>query len=450
MKYAFSSFLIVGFLFIALSCSEDEGSAPQIDLFSATINGASMNNPNQEIPIITTIELVFSSSLDPISFQEAFSISSSAVTIDYEIAYLNAGTKAIVTLSLEYNTSYTVDLGTDIIGANGGKLAQPINFSFKTAEDDVIRSQAPCISGCLETVSLSIDGNTGSFDYYSSFPIYEESASWQDLTTAVIVVHGASRNADDYFSFVTSTLSQENFGDETVLISPFFKNASEAGGDDFYWSGVHWRKGDQSINSTKISSFAVIDEIINQLADKDHFPVLDKIIITGHSSGALFTHAYAGSNISEAIHTAITFEYVVANSQYFYYPDDQRIDEASDQLYTPSTCAGAGIWPLGYHSLPPYLSNTSETTFNLQFTNRSIGYLLGNGNQSDPTFNTTSCQNTILGSSRYQRGENMFRYMELTNVTHSHYKTIVNGIGHDGSAMYKSAEFRTLLKQLLE
>jgi len=451
MKYILKTILIVGILFTTLSCSEDEGVAPAIDILSSTINGSSINNSNQEIPIATTIEFVFSTALIPNSFEAAFSISGVSGNVDYDLTYSNATTKVTATLLLDYNTTYTVNLDAIAIGAKGEKLNQSLSFSFKTALDDVIRSQAPCTSECLETVSLSIEGTSGSFDYYSSYPIYEENASWENLTTALIVVHGVNRNADDYFSFMSSTITQENLGNEIVLISPFFKNSSEATGDDFYWSSVNWREGDQSINSAKISSYAVIDSIIDRLSDKEHFPVLDKIIITGHSAGALFTHAYAASNISESNHTDIGFEYIVANSQYFYYPDGQRIDEASNQLFTPSNCASYQIWPLGFNSAPSYLSSTTQDMLNTQFTDRSVGYLLGNGNQSDPTLNTSSCQNILQGSTRYQRGENMFRYMELVYPSsHNHYKTIVNGVGHDGSGMYKSFEFKTLIKSLLK
>jgi hypothetical protein len=199
-----------------------------------------------------------------------------------------------------------------------------------------------------------------------------------------------------------------------------------------------------------LSSFEAIDAIIDQLSNKDRFPVLKKIVLTGHSSGAAFTHVYAGANKSAAKHTALDFEYVVANSQFFYYPNDQRVNEANNQLYAPAGCSAYDIWPLGFNATPAYLAGVNSSTFNSQFSSRKVTYLLGNGSQSDPTLNTVDCENTLQGSSRYKRGENMYRFMEQTYPgIHNHKRAIVNGIGHDGQGMYQSSEFKTLLPQLL-
>jgi hypothetical protein len=195
----------------------------------------------------------------------------------------------------------------------------------------------------------------------------------------------------------------------------------------------------------------VIEDLIDQLGDKSRFPVLKKIIITGHSSGAAFTHVFSAANQSEDSHPTIDFEYVVANSQFFYYPDNQRINESSNLLYKPTNCTAYNIWPLGFNSTPSSLTGVNSTVFNSKFVARKITYLLGNGNQSDPTFNTVDCENIVQGSSRYKRGENMFRYMELSYLgIHKHKRVLVNGIGHDGEGMYQSPEFKTLLTDLVK
>ena len=97
-----------------------------------------------------------------------------------------------------------------------------------------------------------------------------------------------------------------------------------------------------------------------------------------------------------------------------------------------------------------YLVGVTEADFNQKFITRPITYMLGNGTALDPTLNTNACSATLLGSSRYQRGENIFQYMELVyGATHNHSKTIANGITHNGSAIYQSSTFRILLMDLL-
>ncbi|MEP2668720.1 MAG: Ig-like domain-containing protein [Cyclobacteriaceae bacterium] len=451
MKIVNAVILFVGFNLLASCDTSDTEPTPQLSLLTATIDGATLG-ANENVSIEAAIVLVFSASLDQTKFLSETSLSSGSSTVNFTVNFANGNTKATITPELDYGQSYVLSINAGTIGDGGERLADPLNYLFTTAQDDVIRSMTPCVStsACLQSVELQGSQGMGTFEFYSNYPIYEENAEWENLTQAIIVVHGASHDPDNYYSYLTSTLNAESLSESTVLISPFFRETSTGSQDDFYWSGNQYREGSQSSNNNKISSFTIIDKLIDQLANADRFPVLNKIIVTGHSSGAAFTHVYAASNTSESSHQEIQFEYLVANSQFFYYPDGQRINESNNQLYTPAGCAVYDIWPLGFNSPPPYLVGINETTFNSQFVNRSITYLLGNGNQSDPTLNTSDCENTLQGSTRYNRGENMFRYMELVYPsTHSHSKVVVNGIGHDGQGMYQSPAFKSWLSSHL-
>jgi hypothetical protein len=444
--------LLIGIsVFLGLGCDSEEV-APEINLLSIKINGGTFTNNIEGIPVDATVDISFSAIIDPTLFAAQLSVTANGATKDVDISYSNSTSKATLTFDWEYNTTYMVSVNAAVIGASGEELKEAISLSFKTAEDNIIRSMPPCTNTaqCLESTLLTGSVGEGTFEFYSNYPIYEENAEWENLTQAVIVVHGASHNANDYFSFLTSTLNAESLSDNTVLIAPYFRDNATNSSDDFYWSSTSWRDGKLSANTNKISSFEVIDKLIKQLVNSGRFPVLDQIIVTGQSSGGRFTHVYAPSNKSESLYPTISFDYVVSESQYFYYPDGQRIDEGTNNLYTPSSCNGYDFWPFGYDLIPDYLTGTTETEFNQNFVNRSVHYLLGNGTANDPTLNTTNCSATLLGSSRYQRGENMFRYMDLKyQMTHNHSKTIANGITHNGSAIYQSTAFRTLLTDLL-
>ena len=449
MKFSHFRSLLLAIILLAYSC-KDESVAPALKLFSISLNGANLVDGMDNVPTVSSLGIVFSAAIDPAQFEKEFSISPSPASMMFN--YANQSSKVTVGLVLELNTTYQVFLGQGAIGQNGGELDSPLSRSFTSLENEIIYSLPPCTSAsndCLQTISIGADG-TGDLDFYSSFPIYEELAEWQELEAALLVVHGANRDADNYFNFLMATLQAANLEDKVVLIAPFFKNNQEASGNDAYWTNTGWREGNNSLDPASASSFEVMDRVLEQLADKAHFPVLKKILITGHSSGGLFTHLYAAANKQDGHYPHLAFEYIPANSQYYYYPDGQRIDENTNQLYTPSGCTGYAIYPIGFNILPPYLSETSEGAFNGQFTSRSITYLLGNGTGPDPTLNTSDCYATLLGSTRYRRGENMFRYMELAFPGgHNHQKTIVAGIGHDGQSMYQSTEFRSLLLQLL-
>jgi hypothetical protein len=437
--------LLLPALLVIASCTKEDNTPANISLRSASINGGALTDGMMNVDTDANIRLVFSSSLDPAAFESALSLSP---TVAYDLSYANQSSQVTISTTLDFNTTYTLSINEDAIGLNGGRLEAPLAFTFMTREEGGASNTActEATTACLSTLNLD---NQSTFPFYASFPIYEEQ-TWPDLTSALIVVHGANRNADDYFSYLTSSLMNTGQTATTVLISPGFQDESTVQDDELYWSGSGWREGRNSSDANAISSFEVVDRIISRLADKEHFPALEKIIVTGHSSGALFTHLFAAANQSESTYPDIAFEYVVANSQYFYYPDGQRINENNNQLYTPSSCSGYTIWPFGYEVVPTYLSSTSEMALNEQFKNRSITYLLGNGDGPDGAFNDTDCSATLLGSSRYQRGENMYRYMELSyGSEHAHQRVIVPGVGHNGSGMYASDTFATLLMELL-
>ncbi|WP_422356383.1 Ig-like domain-containing protein [Roseivirga pacifica] len=435
-----------------VACGDNDDPKPAITLLAANINGGTLVDGAAGVPVESTVELVFSVALGIPKFESSFSISSSAGEPAYDITYTNASSKVVVEFTdLSYNTAYTVAVKAGTFGSNGQALQEDVSYTFTTQEDDVIRSMAPCTSAsqdCYRTVALQDNANaTGDLGFYANYPIYLENAEWEDLKQAIIVVHGANRDADNYFTYLSSTLSGEQLQASTVLIAPEFKEGGSA--TDLTW-GSNWREGQVSNSTAKLSSFEAIDALIQQLSDKEAFPALKKVIVTGHSSGALFTQVYGTANKVEA-DSHLSFEYVVANSQYFYYPDNQRYDEQNNQFYTPTDCGTYNMWPMGYSSAPAYVSSSTDAEIDANLLGRSFTYFLGNGNQADGALNTTNCAAVLLGSSRFSRGENIFRWLETEYAgQHNSTKAIVEGIGHDGQGMYQSNEFKALLGELLQ
>jgi hypothetical protein len=446
-KLLFSVVLLL--LFAGCSNDSSEYVYSEINVFSITMDGGKVTSGMDNIGINPKLRFVFSRSIDPNSFEQALTINPSSDLTIASINYTNNSSAVEVLLNLDYATIYDVML-EGVIGVNGGVLTSSINFSFKTQVDDTIYERQPCLNtnDCLQSVSISNSTGQGNFDFYANYPIYEDRAKWINLEKAVIVVHGASINPDDYYGYLTTTLEALGISEKTVLIAPDFKS-SAVSSNDLYWSSLGYRDGKTSNGTVQISSFEVLDFLISRLADKNFFPVLNEIIITGQSSGGRFLHTYAAGNHSETTHTDIHFEYIVSESQYFYYPTNERIDEQTNNLYTPSNCNGLQIWPFGYQLAPNYVSALDKATFDERFVNRSITYLLGNGTGTDSELNTSDCEAVLSGSSRYQRGENMYLYMGLKFPGNNHKKTVAQGVSHNGQAIYTSPEFKSLLTQLI-
>lgn len=450
----FRVILFFAIMAIVLACGKDDmDNDGRVELFSILANGSALTDGATDLPTDLTITITFSASLNKADFEDALSIRSSASDPSFNISYTNNSSRVILEMDLENDTEYNLEIAGTSIGIQGQRLKDPVSITFFTRENEVITSMPPCTNAndCKRSVMLEGSNGLGAFEFFANYPVYEDNARWEDLTQAVIVVHGLSINPDVYYGYLSNTLEALNLSESTVLVAPFFRTETTGDQADFYWSSSGWREGRESRNPNKISSFEALDAIIEQLADTAHFPVLDQIIVTGQSSGGLFTHTYAAANISETALDGIDFNYLVSESQYFYYPDGQRINENDNELYTPSGCTGYDIWPLGYEVVPPYVAMTEKQQLDEQFVSRNITYVLGNGSGTDNSLNTTDCSATLLGSSRYQRGENMHRYMELKYPgQHNHSKLIVPGVTHNGLAIYQSTEFRTLLTELLQ
>lgn len=454
---AFGIFKSILFLSLLLgltwACEEDAPEVDPITVLGISVNGVNLVDGTINVPLDAEIELLFSAGLDIPAFEAAFSVRTNGNEVPVSFRYSNASSKAIVSTSgLDFNTSYTLNVARTAIGARQESLAEAILLDFTTRDQGTITQLDPCTSAsdaCVQTLNLGPQAN---FDCFSNYPIFSENAKWELLESAVIVVHGQNRNADEYFSWLTSTFNSTALSENTILIAPFFKNQNDANPGEMYWRTTRaWREGQGSDDVSGTSSFAVIDAIIAQLANKDRFPVLKKVIITGHSSGGLWTHLYAASNRAENEHTALEFEYVVANSQYFYYPDEVRYNENSQSFDTPTGCGTFALWPLGYSNVPSYLNGVLEATVNQQLVERKVTYLLGNGSGSDSSLNTSDCDATLLGSTRFRRGENAHLWITSNYPnTNQHQKVIVDGIGHNGQAMYQSTEFRDLLMNLVQ
>ena len=244
---------------VRYGCGGDSIEPDSVSLISSTVNGVQLGSNPEEIAIESTVILDFNAALDPVKFAAALSYTNaSGSPVNFDIQYANAQTKVILESTLDYGSSYTIQVTTAAIGKNGGSLESPFSASFSTIEDGTVYSMAACTgtTACLGSQTLDVSGIPATFDVYSNYPIYLENASWEKLKYAVIVIHGQNRNADDYFSYLTSTLGDIGKEESTVLLSPVFKDSPDTQ-DDLYWSSNSgWREGRLSNSEGRLSSFA--------------------------------------------------------------------------------------------------------------------------------------------------------------------------------------------------
>src|SRR3989475_9842614 len=146
----------------------------------------------------------------------------------------------------------------------------------------VSANAAPCLtltSACMEWVKLGTA--------QSQSLIYRTYALGQfdnKITRALIVVHGAGRDADNYFRTALAAAFLADALDDTIVISPRFASSDRGCQDklapnEVSWpcNGDSWRSGgaaDVSYRDGKITSYDFMDEILKKVAARSVFPNL--------------------------------------------------------------------------------------------------------------------------------------------------------------------------------
>ena len=302
----------------------------------------------------------------------------------------------------------------------------------------------PCLDASGDCLSIYKVG-IGGVQIYSSF--HPDSVS--NVKNAIIVVHGNNRNSDDYFSNMMSAIISLGLENEVLVISPRFIIQGEKSSDsDWYWNTTSWKWGNQSYSQSgsNISSFAVLDTLLNRLNSENIYPNLESVLITGHSSGAAFTQLYSATKENNK-YMEINLEFAVMNSQYFLHADSNRLQ--NNQLLPLENCSNYNDWPSGFSNLNPYLLSISKNTSYNNFINNKVLYFIGTSDISMDGIQS-GCKYSAIGINRYEKTNNFITYMDLTINNHQHNKIEINGVGHSSSGMYSSSNFKTYLNTIFQ
>ncbi len=145
------------------------------------------------------------------------------------------------------------------------------------------------------------------------------SQSSPQIQRVLIVIHGRLRNAETYRQSAEKAVEQAGQGATTLVIAPQFLNETDIARHQLpdsllRWRGNEWMAGDLSIGPNPLSSFAVLDKILERLSDRQQFPTLKEIVIAGHSGGAQVVQRYAllGHDQPALQSAGVSVRYVIA------------------------------------------------------------------------------------------------------------------------------------------
>jgi len=276
-------------------------------------------------------------------------------------------------------------------------------------------------------------------------------AAHPSVVRAVILVDGTLRDAHRYYATALSAGRAAGVDPRRVaIVVPQFLATPDAAAlalpaDVPYWSLEGWKDGAAARGSAgALSSFAVLDALLQTLGDRRRFPALADVVVAGHSAGAQLVQRYAAlGRLAGAQRAGLAIRYVVADPSSYLYFDNRRLSADGSFLpYPRGLCPGANQYKYGLDGAPPYAGTIDGVTLARKYAARDVTYLLG-GADVDPhaPFLDRTCAAEAQGASRLERGERYIRALRLIVGTapFNQVLCVLPGIGHEARVLFSSA-----------
>jgi len=267
----------------------------------------------------------------------------------------------------------------------------------------------------------------------------------EDVVRAVFVIHGSDRNADDYYERMWEAAALARAQHRTVIIAPWFRIDSDEPdpGEVFWESNSDWKRGDRS-ETPKLSSFRVLDEMLDVMHARVLFPNLRQIIVTGHSAGGQYAQRFSLASPTTSPPDMLPTLYAPANpSSYAYLNDERPLGDGS--FDRPTDCSSYNKWKYGLDSPNAYLAQASPDELREEYRERRVVYLLGQDDDDpeSPLLDVT-CSAMHQGDHRLQRGLRFYDYLEYYYSSTVHELLVIEGVGHSSTSMFRSPAAREL------
>ncbi|MBA2683789.1 MAG: alpha/beta hydrolase [Gemmatimonadaceae bacterium] len=342
-------------------------------------------------------------------------------------------------------------------------LASTALLASASGPSSVSAPSAPCVTAKAACeIWIPLGGGPARSMSYSTYPLDKPNAS---ITRALIMVHGADRNADHYFATATAAGFLAGALENTIIIAPrFIAGKDEPEPNEIVWPnrGDSWRSGGASPSNPSLSSFDLADELLRKLSDKRNFPKLTHIVVAGHSAGGQFATRYEMSNKVHGKLGGVTVSYVVANPSSYAWPtalrplpvgdgdpalaDKEALGDSGEAVHShfnygpfDSTRApGYDRWPAGLENRTGYTAGVSDEQLTRQLVERPTTYLLGQVDVLPLGGFDSSPSGMAQGPTRRARGEAFFTYVTKT-LGAKHNAIIVPECGHNDRCIYTAS-----------
>ncbi|MEM7415841.1 MAG: hypothetical protein AAF389_10125 [Gemmatimonadota bacterium] len=265
------------------------------------------------------------------------------------------------------------------------------------------------------------------------------------VSRAVIMVHDATGDVEDFFDTSVSAATAEGELGQTLLIAPHFQTIIDGPTpDEARWSVDGWRRGDpsQPTGAQQVSSYSALDRILDVVADSQLFPAITEIVVTGHGTGGDLVHRIAALSDVEDEHPGISFRYVPANAESYLYTGPERDVAGTFQLPDTIACSTHDNWLYGLESPNTYVGAVPSDSIEARLTRRDVRLLLAD---ADTLRDDATCGADLQGVHRFERGQFFKRFVDQFLAGNGHVELVIPGVGHVQLDVFTSAIGRAAL-----
>ncbi|QKX03496.1 T9SS type A sorting domain-containing protein [Aquimarina sp. TRL1] len=292
-------------------------------------------------------------------------------------------------------------------------------------------------------ISFKVNNKTVYIPYWRNLAIGTRRTN---ITNAIIAFHGVNQYGKSVYDNLRSAAISEGQLNNSLIVSPIMMELDHMNYHNLdkntyaYWTR-RWKFGDLSQNSNRVSSFTVIDKIVEILLRNN--PNLKTLTITGFSAGGQMINRYAaGSRVS--IPSNVKVQYVSYAPSIYLYPDSRRrISGSENRFRTPSTnCSNYNKYEFGINgNLNSYMRATGATAIKRNLTNRTVYQMIGE-RDTGTRYLDVRCGAKLQGDNRYQRARIYTNYVRRYYMRNDNKKLLVaRGYGHSAGA-YKARNVR--------
>ncbi|KAM0716672.1 hypothetical protein Q7P37_008117 [Cladosporium fusiforme] len=258
---------------------------------------------------------------------------------------------------------------------------------------------------------------------YQSLASDGERLNNENVKRGIIVIHGLLRDPWNYENDMLNALKKatsknsEISRDTVSVMAPYFPNGADRNrgypwtdglapgkgstSDALVWPGSKWSAGadNQYPRAHRhVSSFAVLDQLIQYYDNKTEFPNLNQIVLVGHSLGGQMLQRYAA--VADEQKTSAKVVLWVGNPDSYVWLNSYR------PLYRPD-CPEYNDWREGLANYEDYgmsygseLVKQGEQAVIHNFQKHNIAYARALQDQGD---HSSSCGSNTTGQNRNER-----------------------------------------------